>query len=289
MSGGVDSSVAAALLQAQGHEVVGVFMRLGSPGETIDELQPFDTAGGSCDPQKVKIGHQGCCSINDAADARSVAAHLGIPLYVCNFKKDFGRIIDYFVDEYARGRTPNPCVRCNDWLKFGKLHEYARQIGAEAVASGHYARVVGAEEHGLPLRGQAEAPGAGETGRRLLRGVDDGKDQSYVLFGIARDRLSEMLLPIGGYTKPEIRAIAEQRGLEAQVSEQASINARLRERNAVLEREVLELKTGQKGVEQRAREELGLVREGETFYQVVEKPVGTAKEKAAPDVARPQP
>jgi len=196
MSGGVDSSVAASLLVEQGHEVVGVFMRLGSPGETIDELQPFDTAGVSCDPLKVKIGHQGCCSINDAADARLVAAHLGIPLYVCNFKKDFGRIIDYFVDEYARGRTPNPCVRCNDWLKFGKLHEYAGQIGADSVASGHYARVV-----------------EGSGGPRLLRGVDDGKDQSYVLFGIARDRLGEMELPVGGYTKPEIRAIAEARGL----------------------------------------------------------------------------
>ena len=196
MSGGVDSSVAAALLKDQGHEVVGVFMRLGSPGETIDELQPFDTAGVSCDPAKVKIGHQGCCSINDAADARLVAAHLGIPLYVCNFKKDFGRIIDYFVDEYANGRTPNPCVRCNDWLKFGKLHEYARQIGADAVASGHYARVV-----------------EGDDGPRLLRGVDDSKDQSYVLFGIERGRLGEMVLPIGGFTKPEIRRIAEEKNL----------------------------------------------------------------------------
>src|SRR5439155_26555170 len=89
----------------------------------------------------VKIGHQGCCSINDAADARLVAAKLGVAFYVCNFKKDFGRIIDYFADEYLAGRTPNPCVRCNDWLKFGKLHEYARQIGADFVASGHYARI----------------------------------------------------------------------------------------------------------------------------------------------------
>ena len=194
MSGGVDSSVAAALLKDQGHEVVGVFMRLGSPGETIDELQPFDSAGVSCDPAKVKIGHQGCCSINDAADARLVAAHLGIPLYVCNFKKDFGRIIDYFVDEYASGRTPNPCVRCNDWLKFGKLHDYAAQIGADAVASGHYARV----DHGTD---------------QLLRGVDHTKDQSYVLFGIARDKLREMILPIGAYTKPEIRALAKDRNL----------------------------------------------------------------------------
>lgn len=197
MSGGVDSSVAAGLLREQGAEVVGCFMRLGSPGETIDELMPYDSAGVSCDPAKVKIGHQGCCSINDAADARHVAAELGVPFYVCNFKKDFGRIIDYFVDEYARGRTPNPCVRCNDWLKFGKLHEYARQIGADFVASGHYARVDRTGD--TPL---------------LRRGLDARKDQSYVLFGAPRARLAEMLLPIGEYeTKAEVRAIAERMGL----------------------------------------------------------------------------
>jgi tRNA-specific 2-thiouridylase len=197
MSGGVDSSVAAALLKDQGAEVVGCFMRLGSPGETIDELVPFDSAGVSCDPAKVKIGHQGCCSINDAADARHVAAELGVPFYVCNFKKDFGRIIDYFVDEYARGRTPNPCVRCNDWLKFGKLHEYARQIGADFVASGHYARID--RSNGAPL---------------LRRGLDDRKDQSYVLFGAPRERLAEMVLPIGEYaTKAEVRDLARRYGL----------------------------------------------------------------------------
>lgn len=193
MSGGVDSSAAAAILIEQGYEVVGCFMRLGSPGETIDEFVEFDTAGVSCDPSKVKIGHQGCCSVGDAADAREVAAKLGIPLYVCNFKKDFGRIIDYFVDEYSKGRTPNPCVRCNDWLKFGKLHEYARQIGAEYIASGHYARI---DRSG-------DEP-------RLLRGLDSDKDQSYVLYGAPKDRLAEMLLPIGEYaTKAEVRAIAE--------------------------------------------------------------------------------
>ena len=193
MSGGVDSSAAAAILIEQGYEVVGCFMRLGSPGETIDELMEYDTAGVSCDPSKVKIGHQGCCSVGDAADAREVAAKLGIPLYVCNFKKDFGKIIDYFVDEYAKGRTPNPCVRCNDWLKFGKLHEYAHQIGAEFIASGHYARI---DRSG-------DEP-------RLLRGLDSDKDQSYVLYGAPKDRLAEMLLPIGEFaTKAEVRAIAE--------------------------------------------------------------------------------
>ncbi|HHN77147.1 MAG TPA: tRNA 2-thiouridine(34) synthase MnmA [Phycisphaerales bacterium] len=197
MSGGVDSSVAAAMLVEQGHDVVGVFMRLGSPGETLDQPIPAgDTPSNTaCNP--AKIGHRGCCSINDAADARLVAAQLGIPLYVCNFKQDFGRIIDYFVDEYAAGRTPNPCVRCNDWLKFGKLHDYARQIGADAVASGHYARVIHPDE-GRPA---------------LARGLDRKKDQSYVLFGVTRERLGEMILPVGGFTKPEIREKARALGL----------------------------------------------------------------------------
>ncbi|MBL1217665.1 MAG: tRNA 2-thiouridine(34) synthase MnmA [Planctomycetes bacterium] len=185
MSGGVDSSVAAALLLEAGHEVIGCFMRLGSPGDELDELTT------DCDTDKIKIGHQGCCSINDAADARLVAAKLGIPFYVCNFKRDFGRIIDYFVAEYNAGRTPNPCIRCNDWLKFGKLHEYAQQMGADAVASGHYARTGSIENRSV-----------------LLRGVDVDKDQSYVLFGIPQVQLRHMLFPIGAYNKSEIRQLA---------------------------------------------------------------------------------
>ena len=196
MSGGVDSSVAAALLLRAGYEVVGAFMRLGSPGDTLDQLKPYDDAGVTCDPAKIRIGHQGCCSINDAADARLVAAKLGIPFYVCNFKKDFGRIINYFVDEYNAGRTPNPCVRCNDWLKFGKLHSYAKQIDASYVASGHYARLVRDEDN--------------PRCTRLLRGLDHAKDQSYVLFGAPPDRLNEMLLPIGAYRKSEVRALAKE-------------------------------------------------------------------------------
>ncbi len=196
MSGGVDSSVAAALLREAGHEVVGVFMRLGSPGESLDELIPGADAA-ACDAGRARIGKQGCCSIRDAADARLVAAELDIPFYVVNFKREFGRIIDYFVAEYDAGRTPNPCVRCNDWLKFGRLHEHARRIGATHVASGHYARID---------RSHPDGP-------RLLRGVDHGKDQSYVLFGAPRERLDRMLLPIGGYRKAEIRAMAEDRGL----------------------------------------------------------------------------
>ncbi|MBC7773005.1 MAG: tRNA 2-thiouridine(34) synthase MnmA [Pyrinomonadaceae bacterium] len=215
MSGGVDSSVAAALLLREGYEVVGCFMRLGSPGETLDELVPEApactgsqtengnriSARSTGHPGKqaapAKIGHQGCCSINDAADARLVAAELGVPFYVCNFKKDFGRIIDYFVDEYARGHTPNPCVRCNDWLKFGKLHEYAQQIGADFTASGHYARIV-PDAHG---------------DNRLMRAIDHSKDQSYVLFGAPRARLNQMMLPIGGMLKPHVRDLAKQFGL----------------------------------------------------------------------------
>ncbi len=194
MSGGVDSSVAAAILLHAGYEVVGVFMRLGSPGETLDHLTPAEQA---CDAAPARIGKQGCCSIEDASDARAVAAELGIPFYVCNFKKDFGRIIDYFTDEYLAGRTPNPCVRCNDWLKFGKLHDYAAQVGATHVASGHYARI----DHDHP------------GGPRLLRGRDAAKDQSYVLFGVPRGRLGSMLLPIGDLEKPRVRELAHELGL----------------------------------------------------------------------------
>ncbi len=189
MSGGVDSSVAAALLRDDGYEVVGCFMRLGSPGEELETIRRDDGVA-ACAPGT--IGKQGCCSINDAADARVVAGELGIPFYVCNFKKDFGRIMSYFASEYGAGRTPNPCVRCNDWLKFGKLHEYAEQLGCDFVASGHYARV---------------------RAGQLLRGVDVSKDQSYVLFGVPRERLARMLLPIGELEKPHVRRLAERYGL----------------------------------------------------------------------------
>ncbi|HET6251432.1 MAG TPA: tRNA 2-thiouridine(34) synthase MnmA [Tepidisphaeraceae bacterium] len=187
MSGGVDSSVAAALLLRDGYDVIGVFMRLGSPKgvEAPEEAAACETGGKS---------KQGCCSVLDADDARRVAGILGVPFYVVNFQDDFGRVIDYFVDEYNRGRTPNPCVRCNDWLKFGKLAQYAEAVGADFVASGHYAR--------------AETGPAGR--RRLMRGVDISKDQSYVLFGMSRQTLDHTLLPIGGYQKHAVRAMAEE-------------------------------------------------------------------------------
>jgi len=198
MSGGVDSSVAAVLLREAGYEVVGCFMRLGSPGETLAEGLTVPDDEEACDPDRgsVKIGKQGCCSVNDARDARFVAAKLDLPFYVLNFKRDFGRIIDYFTSEYHAGRTPNPCVRCNDWLKFGKLAEYARSIDADYVASGHYARLERLD--GAPA---------------LLRGVDHAKDQSYVLFGASRASLARTLFPVGRYRKAEIRRIAAERDL----------------------------------------------------------------------------
>ncbi len=189
MSGGVDSSVAAAMLRRDGYDVLGVFMRLGSPAgvETAESPEESCKTDGK--------NKQGCCSVLDAADARRVAGMLDIPFYVLNFQEDFGRVIDYFVDEYNRGRTPNPCVRCNDWLKFGKLAQYAKAVGADFVASGHYARI--------------EADGA--TGRkRLMRGRDHRKDQSYVLFGMNRSTLDHTLLPVGGFEKHEVRAMAEE-------------------------------------------------------------------------------
>lgn len=196
MSGGVDSSVAAGLLVRAGYEVVGCFMRLGSPGETVGRLTPMDEPTCESRNPATRIGSKGCCSVGDAADARLVAAELGIGLYVCNFKKQFDRIIDYFVETYAAGGTPNPCVRCNDWLKFGSLHSYAHQIGATRIASGHHARI------------DRTGPSP-----RLRRGADEAKDQSYVLFGAPRDRLDAMLLPVGEHTKSHIRDLARTMGL----------------------------------------------------------------------------
>lgn len=199
MSGGVDSSVAAAVLKQRGFEVIGVFMRLGSP-DGVESSAPAAECGYADEKnQSAPRRHkQGCCSVLDAADARRVAAALEIPLYVLNFQDDFGRVIDYFVDEYNAGRTPNPCVRCNDWLKFGRLAQYAEAVGADFVASGHYARI------GID-------PATGEPA--LLRGVDHRKDQSYVLFGMSREKLTKTLLPIGELEKPAVRQLAERFGL----------------------------------------------------------------------------
>ena len=144
MSGGVDSSVAAALLCRAGHEVIGVFMRHGEA-----PVKPELTACASNSSHNTnlpivstRLDHkQGCCSASDAEDARRVAESWGIPFYALDLSDDFALIIDYFVDEYSAARTPNPCIMCNNWLKFGKLFEYADSVGAEFVATGHYAQL----------------------------------------------------------------------------------------------------------------------------------------------------
>src|SRR5262245_13853985 len=202
MSGGVDSSVAAQLLRAEGHEVIGVFMR---HGEEAQEACAVDGPAGFTLPIfNQRADHkQGCCSASDAEDARRVADRLEIPFYALNLQAEFRQIIDYFIDEYSRGRTPNPCVQCNNWLKFGKLFDYADSVGAEFVATGHYAR----------LNVVSVDKAVGMAHPTLLRGVDEAKDQSYVLFGIERRLLARMLLPVGEYRKPQIRALAAKIGL----------------------------------------------------------------------------
>ena len=178
MSGGVDSSASAVLLKKQGHDVIGLFMRTGTHGHDQGNTRPDNK--------------KGCCSAIDAGDARRVADRLDIPFYALDFESEFDRIIDYFADEYARGRTPNPCVVCNNWLKFGQLWAFGKKLGADFIATGHYAQVVNGELH---------------------KGVDGEKDQSYVLHGIKREVLPHLLFPVGGYTKPQIRQFAREAGL----------------------------------------------------------------------------
>jgi tRNA-specific 2-thiouridylase len=196
MSGGVDSSASAHLLQSQGYDVIGLFMRSGATDESASACA---TGSGSELPILGGRAHkQGCCSASDAADARLVADRLDIPFHALNFRDDFGRIKDYFADEYLAGRTPNPCVMCNNWLKFGKLWDFAQKVGAERIATGHYARL---------------EPVSGEDRPALLRGRDRGKDQSYVLFGIDRDLLDKILFPVGEHVKPDIREFARETSL----------------------------------------------------------------------------
>ena len=178
MSGGVDSSVAAYLLKKQGYDVTGLFMSLGA---CLERVAPRRKA---------------CCSVFDAQDARKVAEHLGIKFSVLDFKKDFGHLIDYFCSEYDQGRTPNPCIRCNQYLKFGKLMEYADKLGADYIATGHYARIT--EER------------KDERTKKLKRGIDTTKDQSYVLFTLTQAQLARIIFPLGEMTKQEVRKIAHQ-------------------------------------------------------------------------------
>jgi tRNA-specific 2-thiouridylase len=175
MSGGVDSSVAAALLLKQGYEVVGATMRLW----TVD------------DPSAARH-HRRCCSVEDTDDARAACDQLGIPHYVLNFEREFAAsVVDRFVQEYTRGRTPNPCLACNNQVKFRPLLDHALALGADRLATGHYAR--------LRRNGR---------GYEMLRAADRSKDQSYVLYALGQRELSRTLFPVGEHTKEEIRAIA---------------------------------------------------------------------------------
>jgi tRNA-specific 2-thiouridylase len=182
MSGGVDSSVAAALVARSGTEAVGVSMQL------------YDQREGAAGH-----GFGSCCTLDDLQDARRVANVLGIPHYIMNFERQFEeQVIGNFVGEYARGRTPLPCAHCNSGLKFSTLLDRARGFGADAVATGHYARVD--RESG--------------TGRyRLRRGRDDQKDQSYFLFALTQEQLARAHFPVGELTKPDVREHARQLGL----------------------------------------------------------------------------
>lgn len=179
MSGGVDSSVAACLLKDQGYDVIGLFMRTGAHVENEE--------------RRAKT----CCSATDALDAQAVADRLDIPFFALDFERDFGRIMDNFAAEYLTGRTPNPCVLCNNWLKFGKLWAYGKQVGADFVATGHYARII-PDGDGRP---------------RVARAIDATKDQSYVLSGLRAELLEHILFPAGGMPKAVIREIARNRGL----------------------------------------------------------------------------
>jgi tRNA-specific 2-thiouridylase len=178
MSGGVDSAVAAGLLARAGYDVVGITMRLW----TVE------------DPD-APVGKKRCCSVEDTDDARAAADALGIPHYVLNMEREFqDRVVDYFVAEYGRGRTPNPCLACNEHVKFRALLDRAVALEADYLATGHYARI------------ERVADGAW----RLLRAADPEKDQSYVLYTLGQAELAKTLFPVGAYAKPRIRALARE-------------------------------------------------------------------------------
>ena len=180
MSGGVDSSVAAALLVEQGYEVLGVTMRLWTRE----------------DPSAARH-HRRCCSVEDTDDARAAADALGIRHYVLNMEREFAEsVVNHFVEEYTLGRTPNPCLSCNEHVKFRPLMEHAMALRADYLATGHYARI-------------KRTPNGGE----LWRAVDPGKDQSYVLYTLGQDELNRTLFPVGEFPKSEIREIARRHNL----------------------------------------------------------------------------
>ena len=181
MSGGVDSSVAAYLLKEQGYEVIGVTMK-----HFDDEDEDYIEREG------------GCCSLSSVEDARRVADKLGIPFYVLNFKDSFKeKVIDYFVQEYMEGKTPNPCIACNKHIKFDEFLRRAKGIGADYVATGHYAKIKKNED----------------SRYLLIKADDDKKDQTYALYNFTQEQLSQTLMPCGDYTKDKIREIAKEIGL----------------------------------------------------------------------------
>ncbi len=187
MSGGVDSSVAAALLKEEGHEVIGMMLRLWSEPGVIE------------DDGVVRVAQNKCCSLESVDDARRVARKLDIPFYLVNVEHEFKEnVVDYFYQEYVAGRTPNPCLTCNRHIRFTLLLNRALALDAEYLATGHYVRV-----DTDPITGK----------RRLRRGLDREKDQSYVLHVLSQKQLAHACFPLGPYTKPQVRAMAAERGL----------------------------------------------------------------------------
>jgi len=229
MSGGVDSSVAAALLQEQGYDVVGVTMRLFDEAELSADYADCTDGSGNRKSEianlKSALGGRGCCGFGGSRDAARVAAKLGFPHYTWDFRREFdAAVIGDFCSEYGRARTPNPCLRCNEILKFAELLGRAAQLGAESIATGHYARIV--KTGTVPRRANGDCPFAGPCATprdcppfawQLLKGVDATKDQSYFLHAMTQEQLSRVMMPVGGHTKTEVRELA--RKLDLPVAE----------------------------------------------------------------------